>query len=66
MNVLDRLYAERDAEAADPVGHAEKRIQRILAGLEERTGKAVDHVDVDTRNFAQLRTEITLRDGQRA
>jgi hypothetical protein len=48
------------------VKHAEQRIQRILIDLEEETGKRVDHVEVDTRNFAQLRTEITLRDGDRA
>jgi hypothetical protein len=46
--------------------NAEGRIQRVLWELEEATGKAVDHVEVDTRNFAQLRTEITLRDGTRA
>ena len=39
---------------------AEERIQRILIDLEEETGKRIDHVEVDTRNFAQLRTEITL------
>ena len=48
------------------VRHAEQRIQRILIDLEEELGKSVDHVEVDTRNFAQLRTEITLRDGPRA
>jgi hypothetical protein len=39
---------------------AEKRIRRILIDLEEATGKRVDHVEVDTRNFVNLHTEITL------
>jgi hypothetical protein len=42
------------------VRHAERRIQRILIELEEELGKRVEHVEVDTRNWAQLRTEITL------
>jgi hypothetical protein len=40
---------------------AEGRIQSILIEVEEETGKRVDHVDVDTRNFANLRTEIHLQ-----
>ena len=39
---------------------AEQRIQRILIELEEDTGRRIDRVEVDTRNFAQLRVEITL------
>lgn len=50
---------------AEVLKRAEGRIQRILHELEAETGKAIDHVEVDTRNFAQLRTGITLRDGQR-
>jgi hypothetical protein len=55
---------KREDEPA--VKHAEQRIQRILIELEEELGKRIDHVEVDTRNFAQLRTEITLRAGTRA
>lgn len=39
---------------------AESEIQRVLLELEEKSGLAVDRVEVDTRNWAQLRTEITL------
>jgi hypothetical protein len=55
---------KREDEPA--VKHAEQRIQRILIELDEELGKRIDHVEVDTRNFAQLRTEITLRAGTRA
>jgi hypothetical protein len=44
---------------------AELRIQRILIELESETGKAIEHVEVDVRNFAQLATEIVLRNGPR-
>jgi hypothetical protein len=37
---------------------AEKAIQRILIDLAETTMSKVDHVDVDTRNFANLKVEI--------
>ena len=37
---------------------AEQYIQRILLELSEVTGKRIDHVDVDTRNFANYKTEI--------
>jgi hypothetical protein len=53
------------AEVARLVEDAEKRIQRILLELEEDVGRAVDEVEVDTRNYAQLRTEITLRGNAR-
>jgi hypothetical protein len=45
-------------EFGSALRQAEHRIQRILIDLEEETGKRIDHVEVDTRNFAQLRTEI--------
>lgn len=56
---------ESDAEAqgwefGTALRQAEHRIQRLLLALEEETGKRIDHVEVDTRNFANLRTEITL------
>lgn len=45
-------------EYGSALRQAEHRIQRILIELEEETGKRIGHVEVDTRNFAQLRTEI--------
>lgn len=62
----ERLQSAIDAAEVSAIKDAEDRIRHILAELEEETGKVVDHVEVDTRNFAQLRTEIRLRDGQRA
>ena len=50
------------SSAEDPVDRAEKRIQRILAELEEETGRGIDDVQVDCRNFANLRTEIFLKE----
>lgn len=39
---------------------AEADIQRILLRLEEQVGR-IDHVEVDTRNFANCKTEIFLK-----
>jgi hypothetical protein len=45
----------------DPrVTAAEEAIQKILLDLEEEVGASVEHVDVDTHNFCQLRTNIFL------
>lgn len=45
----------------DPrVTAAEEAIQKILLDLEEEIGASVEHVDVDTHNFCQLRTSIFL------
>lgn len=38
--------------------NAEEQIQRILIDLEEEAGEEIDSVDVDTRQFANLRVEI--------
>lgn len=41
--------------------HAERKIQRIMLDLDEQlidVGARVDSVDVDTRNFANMKTEI--------
>lgn len=54
---MDWIDAEKD-----PVKRAELRIQRILNDLEEETGKEIDSVDVDCRNFANLKPEIFFRD----
>ena len=43
---------------------AEQAIQKILLSLENDTLMRVDHVNIDTRNFAQLRTDIFLRRGR--
>lgn len=45
---------------------AEKAVQKILFDLEQETRMSVENVEVDTRNFAQLRTEIFLTEKQRA
>ncbi len=37
---------------------AEKAIQRILLDLEEHTGRKIEHMQLDTRRFANLRVEI--------
>ncbi len=50
---------------SDPIETAvvetEAKIRAALVRLEEQTGKRVDFVEVDTRNFANLRTEIHLK-----
>ena len=38
----------------------EREIQRLLYALETTTGMSIEHVDIDTRNWGQLKTEITL------
>jgi len=43
------------------VERAEREIQKILLRLAEEVGHPIDHVDVDCRNFADLRTEIFFR-----
>ncbi len=50
----------------EAIGDAEKKIRRILCALEEETERSIDTVDVDMRNFAQLRVEIFLTDRRRA
>ena len=37
---------------------AEEKIQRILIDLEEETGESIDAVQVDTRQFSNLKVEI--------
>ncbi|MEJ2116365.1 MAG: hypothetical protein P8Y36_00110 [Alphaproteobacteria bacterium] len=37
---------------------AEEQIQRILIDLEEESGESIDVVQVDTRQFANLKVEI--------
>lgn len=40
---------------------AEEAIRELLLELEDKTGKRVDAVTVDTRNHAECRTEIIFR-----
>ena len=42
----------------DALKNAENQIQKILLDLEEATGREIDVVQVDTRQFANLRVEI--------
>jgi hypothetical protein len=58
-------YEKMDA-AARAIAAAEKAIQRILFDLEAATLSSIENVEVDTRNFGQLRTEIVLTKKQRA
>lgn len=48
------------------VERAEKRVREILYELEEETGASIESVEVDTRNFAQLSTDIWLTTERRA
>jgi hypothetical protein len=47
-------------ERDDKRARAEIAIERILLALQEDTEK-IDHVDVDTRNFANLSVEIFFK-----
>ena len=40
----------------------EDAIQRLLIDFVNRTGREIDHVRVDTRNFANLSVEIVLKE----
>lgn len=42
------------------VNNAEKAIQKTLLELEAKTGAYIDYVEVDIRNWAQLRTSVFL------
>lgn len=64
MTIDTRLYEKNDA-AARAVAKAEKAIQNVLADLEQEISMSVDAVEVDTRNFAQLKTEIFVTKKQR-
>lgn len=48
------------------VERAEERVREILFDLEEETGASIESVEIDTRNFAQLRTDIWLTMERRA
>jgi len=47
------------------IDRAEERVREILFDLEEQTGASIESVEIDTRNFAQLRTDIWLTMEQR-
>jgi len=47
-----------EAKQEELLAEAEAEIQRSLLTLEGRTGKRVEFVRVDTRNFANCATEI--------
>lgn len=46
----------------DALAKAEIAIESILRNLEADTGKRVDYVEVDTRNFANCNVEIFLQE----
>ncbi len=58
------MSAEHAAKAVKLAEEAGKRIQRILLDLDETLGASygvnVSAVDVDTRNFGQMRVEIHI------
>ena len=47
------------------VKEAEEAIRVALLRLEDKTGKSVESVNVDTRNFGRLSTEIFLTSTRR-
>lgn len=52
------MAKELTAAKMQAVKEAEEKIQRILLDLEDVVGEDVNSVDVDTRQFANLRVEI--------
>jgi hypothetical protein len=44
---------------------AEDAIQAVLFELEQSTGLSIEFVEVDTRNFGQLKVSIELTEAQR-
>lgn len=52
---------DRHVRHAATLKIAEEKIQRTLINLEEETGCEIDAVQVDTRQFANLKPEIFLR-----
>lgn len=48
------------------IDRAEERVRKILLNLEEETGATIESVEVDTRNFSGLRTDIWLTMDRRA
>ncbi len=49
----------------DAVKKAQEIIRTALLALESATGKSIESVRVDTRNFANLDTEIWLTEERR-
>lgn len=62
---MDKVLDTTNAHIA-AVERAEQRVRDILSELEEETGATIESVDVDTRNFSGLRTEIFLTSERRA
>lgn len=50
-----------ESQIDDWANEAEEAIRELLLALEDKTGKRIDAVTVDTRNFAECRTEIVFR-----
>lgn len=42
------------------IERAQEQIQKILIDLEDEAGIEIDDVDVDTREFSNLRVQITI------
>ena len=51
------------SDEVDAIGKAEANIRQILFDLEEETGMTVWKVEVDTRRFNRLTTEIGMEIG---
>lgn len=63
--MVDHVYETTEKHSA-AVKRAENRVREILHELEEETGASIESVEIDTRNFAQLRTDIWLTTERRA
>jgi hypothetical protein len=70
-DIVDKLRADGKPITADRAEQAierackatEKTIQRLLLDLENDTLRAVEQVNVDTRNYANCAVDIVLRKG---
>jgi hypothetical protein len=49
-------------EQGAAISIVEHQIQKLLVDLEEEAGVKVEHLDVDTRNFANLAVAIVVRE----
>jgi len=60
--MMGALDAATEAAINDARAKAEIAIEKILMGLENDTGRRLDQVTIDTRNFANCDVEIFFRE----
>lgn len=58
---MGTLAEETDQSIEIATRKAEEAIKKILLSLEQDTHMRVDHVNIDTRNYANCGTEIFLK-----